>query len=118
MQTIKIANPNRLVEIYNVIAPNHLMKYRGSSGDTYKFGIQPDNTQLWDRFLLQISKEIQVVYHPESFAPNHYVKLSIHDVISYKNEITNTIKLEEFKNPQKVIEHMLDGMTQIVANIG
>jgi hypothetical protein len=117
MQTIKIANPNRLVEIYEVIAPNHVMKYRGSSGDAYKFGIQPDNTQVWDRFLFQINKEVNVIYNPETFEPNYYVNVSIHDVISYKNEITNTIKLEEFKNPQKVIEHILDGMTQIVANI-
>jgi hypothetical protein len=117
MKTIKIANPNRLVEIYEVIAPNHRLNYRNDDGDSYTFGIQPDNTQVWDKFILDINKDMRVVHHPESFIPNYYVDLTIYETTT-KDYITNTIKLEEFKNPRKVIEHMLDGMTQIVANIG
>ena len=116
MHTIKIENPNKLVELYAEIAPNWVVKYRGSSGNAYKFGLQSDNTKVWDEFLFLINKEVKVIYHPESFEPNYYVSVLINDVTSYKDEITNTIKLEEFKNPHKVAEHMIDGMTQIVAN--
>ncbi len=118
MKTLKIENPNRLVELYKEIAPNWVVKYRGSSGNEYKFGLQSDNTKVWDEFLFVINKEVKVVYNPESFEPNYYVDVLINDVTSYKDEITNTIKLEEFKNPQKVAAHMIDGMTQIVENRG
>jgi hypothetical protein len=118
MKTLKIENPNKLVELYGEIAPNWVVKFRGSSGNEYKFGLQSDNTKVWDEFLFLINKEVKVVYNPESFEPNYYVDVTINDVTSYKDEITNTIKLEEFKNPQKVVEHMIDGMTQIVENRG
>ena len=118
MKTLKIENPNKLVELYQQIAPNWKIKFRGGSGNEYKFGLQSNNSQVWDEFLFIINKEVKVIYHPESFEPNYYIDVSINEVTSYKDSITNSIKLEEFKNPQKVVEHMLDGMTQIVENKG
>jgi hypothetical protein len=110
---LKIENPNRLVEMYKEIAPNWIMKFRGSSGQTYKFGLQSDESKVWDEFQIYITKEMEIVYNPESFEPNYYVKLKVVEQLNRKS-LTNVIRLDECRNPQKLIEHILDGMYAIV----
>jgi endonuclease III len=43
------------------------------------------------------------------------VVLAMNSTSSVKNEITNQISLEEVKNPQKLIEHILDGIDEIIS---
>ena len=116
---INIQNPDRLVEIYKEVAPNWVMKFRGGSGvesDTYKFGLQSDKSKVWDEFQVHIGKQTKVMYNTETFTPYHYVILAINDTNSnsMKKEITNHIKLEEFKNPNKLIGYIIDGMEAII----
>ena len=113
---IKIENPDRLVEIYKEVAPNWVMKFRGGSGDesdAYKFGLQSDKSKVWDEFQVHIGKQTKVMYNTETFTPYHYVILAINDTSSSK-QIKNNIKLEEFKNPNKLIEYIIDGMEEII----
>jgi hypothetical protein len=112
MERIKIENPDRLIEIYKEIAPNWIMKFRGSSGQTYKFGLQSDSTKVWDEFQIYITKEMEVI-HTENITPHYYVKLMVVEQL-HKRSLTNVIRLDECRNPQKLIEHILDGMDAIV----
>ena len=116
---IKIQNPDRLVEIYKEVAPNWVMKFRGGSGvesDTYKFGLQSDKSKVWDEFQVHIGKQTKIMYNTETFTPYHYVILAMNDTNSnsMKKEITKQILLEEFKNPNKLIEYIIDGMEEII----
>jgi hypothetical protein len=110
---LKIENPNRLVEMYKEIAPNWIMKFRGSSGNEYKFGLQSDNTKVWDEFQIYITKEMDVVWDTDNCTPHYYVKLKVVEQLNRKS-LTNVIRLDECRNPQKLIEHILDGMDAIV----
>ena len=113
---IKIENPDRLVEIYKEVAPNWVMKFRGGSGeesDVYKFGLQSDKSKVWDEFQIHIGKQTKIMYNTETFTPYHYVILAINDTSSSK-QIKNNIKLEEFKNPNKLIGYIIDGMEEMI----
>ena len=113
---IKIENPDRLVEIYKEVAPNWVMKFRGGSGDesdAYKFGLQSDKSKVWDEFQFHIGKQTKIMYNTETFTHYHYVILAMNDTSSSK-QIKNNIKLEEFKNPNKLIEYIIDGMEEII----
>ena len=114
---IKIENPDRLVEIYKEVAPNWVMKFRGGSGvesDVYKFGLQSDKSKVWDEFQVHIGKQTKVMYNTETFTPYHYVILAMNDTNSQIKQITKQILLEEFKNPNKLIEYIIDGMEEII----
>ena len=114
---IKIQNPDRLVEIYKEVAPNWVMKFRGGSGvesDTYKFGLQSDKSKVWDEFQVHIGKQTKIMYNTETFTPYHYVILAMNDTNSQIKQITKQILLEEFKNPNKLIGYIIDGMEEII----
>jgi hypothetical protein len=112
---LKIENPHRLIEMYKEIAPNWVMKFRGSSEDVYKFGLQSNKSLVWDEFQVFIGKEMKVLWDTHNFTPHYYVVLAMNSTSSVKNEITNQISLEEVKNPQKLIEHILDGIDEIIS---
>ena len=114
---IKIENPDRLAEIYKEVAPNWVMKFRGGSGeesDVYKFGLQSDKSKVWDEFQVHIGKQTKVMYNTETFTPYHYVILAMNDTNSQIKQITKQILLEEFKNPNKLIGYIIDGMEEII----
>ena len=114
---IKIENPDRLVEIYKEVAPNWVMKFRGGSGDesdVYKFGLQSDKSKVWDEFQVHIGKQTKIMYNTETFTPYHYVILAINDTNSQIKQITKQILLEEFKNANKLIGYIIDGMEEII----
>ena len=110
---LKIENPHRLVEIYKEIAPDWVMKFREGSGNDYKFGLQSDSTKVWDEFQIYITKEMDVVWDTDNFTPHYYVKLMVVEQL-YRRSLTNVIRLDECRNPQKLIEHILDGMDEII----
>jgi hypothetical protein len=114
---IKIQNPDRLVEIYKEVAPNWVMKFRGGSGDesdVYKFGLQSDKSKVWDEFQVFMGKQTKIMYNTETFEPYHSVVLAINDTNSQIKQITKHIKLEEFKNANKLIGYIIDGMEELI----
>ena len=110
---LKIENPHRLVEMYKEIAPDWVMKFRGISGGAYKFGLQSDKSKVWDEFQIYITKEMKVIWDTDNFTPHYYVKLIVVEQ-KYRKSLTNVIRLDECRNPQKLIEHILDGMNEII----
>ena len=111
---LTIQNPHKLIEMYSEILPNWVVKFRSSGifeGGKYVYGFQDDKSKVWDKYRVEIMETLKVMYNTETFQPNNYVELKI-KAVDTQREICNTIRLEEFRNVERLMNHIIDGIYQ------
>jgi hypothetical protein len=111
---LTIQNPHKLIDMYNQILPNWVVKFRSSGifeGGKYVYGFQDDKSKVWDKYRVEIMETLKVMYDPNDMGNYQYVQLKI-KAVDTQREICNTIRLEEFRNVERLMNHIIDGIYQ------
>ena len=109
---LKIENPHKLVEMYNKMIPQWRLKFI-SSGYVYKFGLTTNKRKSKDEFEIDIDNQIKVIYDSETFEHRPYVDLIMKSLVG-DTRIENQIPLEEFKNADTMVQHIIDGIEELM----
>jgi hypothetical protein len=115
METIKIENPNKLIDY----AKNNTIwtvKVRTETDEAYTFGLQFDSTKVWDQYQIHILKKTKVIEDMYDDSKRHYyVDMECEAMVGMRRQITNTIPFDDLKSVKSVFEHMLDGVAEMEA---
>jgi hypothetical protein len=109
---LKIENPHKLVEMYNKMIPQWRLKFI-SSGYVYKFGLTTNKRKSKDEFEIDIDNQIKEIYDSETFEHRPYVDLIMKSLVG-NTRIENQIPLEEFKNADTMVQHIIDGIEELM----
>ena len=115
---INIENPNRLVNFVEKSLTSWKIQYVGDNpiGSMYEYVLK-DKEQTEIRILVQIYKETQQMYNPESFEKldSEWVKIYCKDAnVPLARGCTKFIRVEEFKDMRRVLNYIHNGGVEVM----
>ena len=115
---INIENPNKLVNFVEKSLTSWKIHYEGKNPTEGIYEYVLKNKEQTDiKILVQIYKETQQLYNPESFEKldNEYVKIYCNNVnVPLKRGCTKFIRVDEFKDMRRVFNYIHDGARQVL----
>ena len=118
MKRINIENPNKLVNFVEKSLTSWKIHYVGDNptGGIYEYVLK-DKEQTEIKILVQIYKETQQLYNPESFEKldNEYVKIYCKNVnVPLARGCTKFLRVEEFKDIRRVFNQIHNAGRQVI----
>ena len=118
---INIENPNRLVNFVEKSLTSWKIEYigRGEGSDIYYYNLihkdNPNNSLHSPKMLaihIEIHSETQRMYDPNDFIGVEWVKVRL--IHPQKKDVHKFIRVEEFKDIRRVLNHIHDGARQLL----
>ena len=118
---INIQNPQALVQFAETSLTSWKIEYigRGEGSDIYYYNLihkdNPNNSLHSPKMLaihIEIHSETQRMYDPNDFIGVEWVKVRL--IHPQKKDVHKFIRVEEFKDIRRVLNHIHDGARQVL----